>query len=49
MSAYIFGALCPGRGVGTTLVLSRSNTQAMPWHLDEFSPQVTPALHGELI
>ncbi len=28
-SAYIFGAICPGRGVGAGLVLPRSNTQAM--------------------
>ncbi len=34
-SAYIFGAICPERGVGAALVLPRCNTQAMQWHLDE--------------
>ena len=36
-SAYIFGAICPERGVGAALVLPRCNTQAMQWHLDEIS------------
>ena len=36
-SAYIFGAICPARGVGAALVLPRCNTQAMQWHLDEIS------------
>jgi len=40
-SAYIFGAICPARGVGAALVLPRCNTQAMQWHLDEISTQVT--------
>ena len=41
-SAYIFGAICPARGVGAALVLPRRNTQAMQWHLEEISSQVTP-------
>ncbi len=40
-SAYIFGAICPERGVGAALVLPRCNTQAMQWHLDEISSQVS--------
>ncbi len=36
-SAYIFGAICPARGVGAALVLPRCNTQAMQWHLDEIA------------
>ena len=40
-SAYIFGAICPARGVGAALVLPRCNTQAMQWHLDEIASQVT--------
>ncbi len=48
-SAYIFGAICPERGVGAGLVLPRCNTQAMQWHLDEISSQVTPGAHGVLI
>ena len=48
-SAYIFGAICPQRGVGAALVLPRCNTQAMQWHLDEISSQVTPGAHAVLI
>ncbi len=48
-SAYIFGAICPARGVGAGLVLPRCNTQAMQWHLDEISSQVSPGAHAILI
>ena len=48
-SAYIFGAICPARGVGAGLVLPRCNTQAMQWHLDEISALVTPGAHAVLI
>ena len=48
-SAYIFGAICPQRGVGAGLVLPRCNTQAMQWHLDEISSQVAPGAHAVLI
>ena len=45
-SAYIFGAICPRRGVGAGLVLPRCNTQAMQWHLNEIASQVAPASHA---
>jgi hypothetical protein len=48
-SAYIFGAICPARGVGAALVLPHGNTQAMPWHLDEISSQVSEGAHAILI
>ena len=48
-SVWIFGAICPERGVGAGLVLPRCNTQAMQWHLDEISTQVTPGAHAVLI
>ena len=48
-SAYIFGAICPARGVGAALVLPHCNTQAMQWHLDEISSQVSPGAHAILI
>ncbi len=48
-SAYIFGAICPARGVGAALVLPRCNTQAMQWHLDEISSQVMPGALAILI
>ncbi len=45
-SVYIFGAICPRRGVGAGLVLPRCNTQAMPLHLDEIACQVAPGAHA---
>ena len=48
-SVYIFGAICPERGVGAALVLPRCNTEAMQWHLNEISSQVTPRAHAILI
>ena len=48
-SAYIFGAICPARGVGAGLVLPRCNTQAMQWHLEEISSQGAPGAHAVLI
>ena len=47
--AYIFGAICPARGVGAGLVLPRCNTQAMQWHLDEIATQVAPGAHAVVI
>jgi len=48
-SVWIFGAICPERGVGAGLVLPRCNTEAMQHHLDEISLLVTPAAHAILI
>jgi hypothetical protein len=48
-SAYIFGAICPARGVGAALVLPRCDTQAMQWHLDEIETQISPGAHAILI
>jgi hypothetical protein len=45
-SAYIFGAICPARGVGAALVLPRCDTEAMQWHLDEISSQVSLGAHA---
>ncbi len=48
-SAYIFGAICPARGIGAALVPPRCDTQAMQWHLDEISSQVAPRAHAVVI
>ena len=45
-SVYIFGAVCPERGVGAALVLPRCDTQAMQRHLDEIATQVAPGAHA---
>ena len=41
-SAYLFGAVCPSRGVGASLVLPHANAHAMNLHLQEISTQVSP-------
>ena len=43
---YLFGAVCPARGVGAALVLPFVNTAAMNLHLAEISRQVTPGAHA---
>jgi len=48
-SAYIFGAICPARGVGAGLVLPRCNTNAMNLHLKEISIAVAPEAHAIVI
>jgi hypothetical protein len=44
--AYLFGAVCPARGVGAALVLPFVNTEAMNLHLAEISTQVSPGAHA---
>ena len=48
-SAYLFGAICPERGVGAGLVLPRCNTSAMQLHLDEIAGLVAPGAHAILV
>lgn len=47
--AYLFGAVCPGRGVGAGLVLPHANARAMNLHLAEISSQVGPGAHAVLV
>lgn len=48
-SAYIFGAICPARGVGAALVLPKCNTAAMTLHLKEIAATVAPGAHAIVI
>ena len=48
-SAYLFGAICPARGVGAALALPHANTEAMQLHLDEISRNVAAGAHAVLI
>jgi transposase len=43
-SAYLFGAICPDRGVGAAMITPHANTEAMNLHLGEVSTQVTPGV-----
>ena len=42
-SAYIFGAICPARGVGAPMIMPAANAEGMNEHLKELSTQVTPS------
>ena len=47
--AYIFGAVCPERGLGAGLVMPFADTQAMSAHLAEISAAVAPGAHAILV
>lgn len=47
--AYIFGAVCPGRGATAALVMPFANTEAMNAHLIEISKAVAAGAHGILV
>ena len=41
-TAYLFGAICPARGVGAAIIMPAANTECMTLHLAEISTQVSP-------
>jgi DDE superfamily endonuclease len=43
--AYLFGAVCPDRGVGAAIVMPTVNLDAMNKHLAEISFHVAPGSH----
>jgi hypothetical protein len=47
--AYLFGAVCPERGVGAALVLPFVNTDAMNRHLAEIAQCVRPGAHAAIV
>ena len=48
-NAYLFGAICPARGVGAALVLPYADTDMMQLHLDEISRNVAEGAHAVLL
>lgn len=48
-SAYIFGAVCPGRDLGAAIIATRVSTKAMNRHLQEISLHVAPQAHAVVI
>ena len=48
-SAYLFGAICPARGVGAAVIAPAANTAAMNAHLAEISTQVAPGAQAVLL
>ena len=47
--AYIFGAVCPERGVAAGLVMPFADTGAMNDHLAEIARTVAPGAHAALV
>ena len=48
-SAYIFGAICPQRGVGAAMITPAANAEMMNLHLAEISTQVVLGAHAMLV
>ncbi len=48
-TAYVFGAICPARGVGAAVITPAVNTECMNLHLAEISTQVAPGAIAALI
>lgn len=48
-SAYLFGAICPKRGVGAALALPVAHTEAMQHHIEAISRQVAKGAHAVLL
>ena len=48
-NAYLFGAICPARGVGAALALPNADTEAMQLHLEEISRHVAKGAHAVLL
>jgi putative transposase len=48
-SAYLFGAICPARGIGAGLAMPYADTEAMQLHLDEISRTVARGAHAVLL
>lgn len=48
-NATIFGAICPGRGVGAAVITPTANTECMSSHLAEVSTQVAPGSSAAVI
>ncbi len=48
-SAYLFGAICPARGVGAAIIMPTANAEAMSEHLLEISTQVARNAHAVLL
>ena len=48
-NAYLFGAVCPARGVGAALALPFADTDAMQRHIDEIALHVARGAHAVLL
>jgi len=46
---YLFGAICPARGVGAALARPFADTEAMQMHIDEIALHVAKGAHAVLL
>ena len=49
VSAYLFGAVCPQRGVGAGLVMPHANAESLNDHLTEIARTIAPGAHAVLV
>jgi hypothetical protein len=48
-SVYVYGAICPARGVGAAIIMPAANSEGMSEHLSEISTRVAPESHALLV
>jgi DDE superfamily endonuclease len=48
-SIYLFGAICPARGVGAGLAMPFADAKAMQMHIDEIALHVAKGAHAVLL
>jgi DDE superfamily endonuclease len=48
-STYLFGAICPARGIGAAIISQAVNTAAMNFHLTEIASQVAPGARAVVL
>ncbi len=48
-SAYLFGAICPARGIGAAVAMPFADTHAMQAHLEEIGRTVAAGAHAVLL
>ena len=48
-SLYLFGAICPARGVGAAMALPTADTDMMQLHIDEIALHVAKGAHAVLL
>lgn len=49
VSAHLFGAICPARGVGAAIIMPVINSFAMSEHQKEISTQIEPGAHAVVV
>ena len=48
-TAYLFGAICPARGVGAAIIAPAANSECMSLHLKEISHHISPGVVAAVI